>query len=448
MQDKAGQKTDKDKTEKVKTKDENIDENSGVSLFSMVKALSGAMDLISETVVGHHKKTAYVALRLGRAMDIPACQIKRLIISALIHDLGVFYLDQKYSDLSFDNPGNKHAEVGYLLARGHFPDEAIPQAIRYHHADWEYGSKEDEIPRLSSYIHLADRIAVMIDNKYKRDESLWQEKEKVKDVMSNLAGERFYPPAVKVFNQDIAATEYFWLDIQSANTIDDRLDAFCRKNKWYLSLDELESLGTLLSYITDYRSPFTATHSQGIASSSLLLSKKLGFSSRKRRLIRAAGHLHDIGKLVVPTDILNKPDKLNDREWNIMKTHTYYTYQALSSVEELPQMKEWAAYHHERLDGKGYPFRVGKDELPLEASIISVADIFTALTEERPYRSGMPETKVKEILNDMIKEDKLDGDITGRVIEEYQDFARINREAQTSARRKYDEFQKEVEQNV
>ncbi len=422
--------------------------NSGISLYSMIKALSGAMDLISETVVGHHKKTAYVSLRLGQAMDLAPCQIKRLVIAALVHDMGVFYLDQKYSDLSFDNPSNKHAEVGYQLARGHFPDETITEAVRHHHDDWEHGSRKDEIPRLSHYIHLADRIAVMIENRANRQENFWQQKEKVKSVMSNLAGDKFYPPAVKAFNEDVAETEYFWLDIQSPGIIDDRLDAFCRKNKWYLSLNQLDSLGMLLSYITDYRSPFTATHSQGIASSSRLLSKKLGYSSRESRLIKTAGHLHDIGKLIVPTDILNKPGKLNNKEWNIMKTHTYYTYQALTALEELPEMKKWAAYHHERLDGKGYPFRLDKDELSCEAGIISVADVFTALTENRPYRDGMAETKVKKILDDMSKENKIDGKIAGIVIDEYQDFFRLNQQNQTQARTEYDEFQKQVEQQI
>ena len=420
--------------------------SSGISLYSMVKAMAGAMDLISETVVGHHKKTAYISLRLGKAMNLPSCQLKMLIIAALMHDLGVFYLDQSYSDLSFDKPHNKHAEVGYRLARGHFPDESIPEAIKYHHADWDSGSQKNDIPQLSNFIHLADRIAVFIDNN--QQEYLWPERDRIKKVFSNLSGERFFPPAVEAFNGEIADTEYFWLDVQSPRTIEDRLDHFCQAERWYLTLDELDSLGRLLSYITDYRSSFTATHSRGIASSSQLLGQKFDLPPAKRRLLKVAGSMHDIGKLIVPTDILNKPGDLTEEEWNIMKTHTYYTYQSLGAIEELPELKNWAAFHHERLDGQGYPFRIAANELPLESRIIAAADVFTALTEERPYREGMPEDRVKKILSEMVAENELDEKVTGKIIDNYQEFSRQNQHKQQRARQKYQDFRKKVEEFV
>ena len=89
----------------------------------------------------------------------------------------------------------------------------------------------------------------------------------------------------------------------------------------------------------------------------------MGFSAEEQQLMEIAAYFHDIGKLTVPPEILNKPAKLTKAEWRIMRAHSYYTYQVLEYIDDLPQLKEWAAYHHEKLDGTGYPFQLRADEL-------------------------------------------------------------------------------------
>ena len=160
--------------------------------------------------------------------------------------------------------------------------------------------------------------------------------------------------------------------------------------------------------------------------------------------MKIAGYLHDIGKLIVPPTILNKTGKLNEQEWNIMKTHTYYTYQALSTSKKLFEIREWASYHHEKLNGQGYPFHLNKNDLSLGARIMAVADVFTAVTEDRPYRKGMSYFKVKKILEKMAKEEEIDENITNIIIKNYAEFNEIRKNSQNKAKKYFEQFNSKI----
>ena len=101
-----------------------------------------------------------------------------------------------------------------------------------------------------------------------------------------------------------------------------------------------------------------------------------------------AGNFHDLGKLVIPNSILEKPGKLNDEEFALMKQHTYFTYSILTTIGGIQEIAEWAAFHHERLDGNGYPFHLNASKLSTGARIMAVADIVTTLAEDRPLPAG------------------------------------------------------------
>jgi len=137
---------------------------------------------------------------------------------------------------------------------------------------------------------------------------------------------------------------------------------------------------------------------------------------------------------------LNKPGALTNEEWNILKTHSYYTYCVLDEVIELNTIKEWAAYHHERLRGGGYPFHLTAEELSLGSRILAVVDVFTAITEDRPYRKGMDKNQVIVILNDMVKNNVLDKKVVKVLQDNYCDFDLYRIKSQIESRRHYQEF--------
>jgi HD-GYP domain-containing protein (c-di-GMP phosphodiesterase class II) len=128
----------------------------------------------------------------------------------------------------------------------------------------------------------------------------------------------------------------------------------------------------------------------------------MGLPADRRRWLKRAALLHDIGKLGVSNSILDKPGKLDADEWAAMQMHAAYTETILSRIAAFHDLAAVAGAHHERLDGKGYPHGLKGDQIALETRIITTADIFDALTAERPYRAAMPISKALAIMTDMV----------------------------------------------
>jgi putative nucleotidyltransferase with HDIG domain len=147
----------------------------------------------------------------------------------------------------------------------------------------------------------------------------------------------------------------------------------------------------------------TFQHCVRVGHNSRLLAQAAGLNEYEQRLAEFAGLFHDIGKIGVPESILNKPSKLNDQEYEIMKSHPEMSVQILEPLKSLPFFAELIPgilHHHERIDGRGYPFKKNGDDIPLEARIILIADTFDAMTADRVYRKGLPiERAQKELID-------------------------------------------------
>jgi len=157
-------------------------------------------------------------------------------------------------------------------------------------------------------------------------------------------------------------------------------------------MEELQELFvqsiTALANAIDARDPYTRGHSQRVTEYSLIIARKMGLSREDRELIQYAALLHDIGKIHIRDDILHKPSRLTDEEFEEMQKHPAY------GAKILPYMY----HHHEKFAGLGYPFHLQGEDIPLAARIISVADSFDAMTSDRPYRKGLPvEQAVSEL---------------------------------------------------
>ena len=135
------------------------------------------------------------------------------------------------------------------------------------------------------------------------------------------------------------------------------------------------------------------------------------------------GITHDLGKLSIPDGILEKPGRLTAEEFAVIRQHTYYTYYTYTILREsdVPApLPEWAAYHHERLDGNGYPFHLDAPNLDTGSRIMAVADVFSALCEDRPYRPRMGKSQVEGVMRDMVVGSALDGEIVGILFDVYE----------------------------
>ena len=157
------------------------------------------------------------------------------------------------------------------------------------------------------------------------------------------------------------------------------------------------------------------------------------------KMMRIAGYLHDIGKLKVPNDLLEKPGKLTEAEFNVIKEHAYYTWLLLKDVNGFGQIADWAALHHEKLNGNGYPFHRSKGEISFGARIMTVADIFSALTEDRPYRRSMEKEKVIALLREDVQHGLLSQQIVELLVDHYDTINEQREIESKAASKKYQE---------
>jgi putative nucleotidyltransferase with HDIG domain len=161
--------------------------------------------------------------------------------------------------------------------------------------------------------------------------------------------------------------------------------------------------------IVDAKSAFTSSHSAGVAQAALKIAEQLGMKNERCRMIWRAALLHDVGKLSISNAILDTPSKLNAKQWAAVHQHPVHTQQILERIEPFAELAAVASRHHERLDGKGYPYGLSGEHLPLEARILAVADVYGALSEDRPYRPAFTGCEAIGIMRKMVPE-KLDGD--------------------------------------
>jgi len=413
-----------------------------ISLFDLVSSLSNAMDLVDSSVVNHQKRVAYIAYFIAVECGLDKNECINILLAGFLHDCGVLSLEEKLSALEFEFGTNgkeceRHSIIGYHLLNDIPLVSNIALLVKYHHVRWEDRDNpawEEVVPVGSHILYLADRIEVSI---HRNEEILGQVKRILKRIEEESGG-MFDPKLVEIF-KTISKQECFWLDLVSpfidtvlARKLDTRL----------IEMDVHELLGIARLYykIIDFRSTFTATHSIGVATSAETIAGLAGFSETERQMMLIAGYLHDLGKLAVPTEILEKNGSLNDKEVHIIKSHTYYTYRVLEGINGMETINTWASFHHERLNGNGYPFHLKGDKLPLGSRVLAVADVFTALTEDRPYRKAMPKEKVLEIMERMAAYQNLDSFVVHLLKSNLDEIDSVRKAAQAEVLKDYQNF--------
>jgi diguanylate cyclase (GGDEF)-like protein/putative nucleotidyltransferase with HDIG domain len=163
--------------------------------------------------------------------------------------------------------------------------------------------------------------------------------------------------------------------------------------------DEQLAAAMLLAETLDLRDVGTARHSQTVGRLCELIARELGWTAVRAERLRAAGVLHDIGKLGISDKILHKPGKLDDGEWEEIKRHPEIGARILEHAH-LKDIAAWVLRHHERIDGRGYPDGLAAEEIPAEARVLAVADAYEAMTADRPYRAGLPQAAAEAELRE------------------------------------------------
>lgn len=178
---------------------------------------------------------------------------------------------------------------------------------------------------------------------------------------------------------------------------------------------------SMISYTIDLRSECTVLHTIMVSAISNFLAQKMNYNHSMVQKISLAAMLHDIGNISTPINILEKPGKLTNEEMEIMREHVTITYEILGNLGS-QEVQEYASYHHEKLDGTGYPFGLKKDQLSIPARIIIVADIMGALMAARSYKESFPKDKIINILSELAAQSKINQSLVDLVIDKYDDF--------------------------
>jgi len=416
-----------------------------IRLSEVLGALSHALDLTEGQPAGHCVRACWIGVHVGRELGLTDADLWELYYTLLLKDLGcssnaaricqLYLTDDLSFKRDFKTAGDRLPQVlrfvlshtglkaglaerfravvnivqnggeiardlietrcqrGAEIARQlRFP-EGVAQGIQSLDEHWNGGGKPYGIA--GAEIPIYARIALLAQ---------------VVDVFHTSAGEAasrrevrarsetwFDPRVVEAFER-VAESSSFW-EVLGSDHVETAIFALEPAQRIEIAdEDYLDDIAAAFARVVDSKSPYTSGHSDRVAFFADLIAGEMGFDETGRRRLRRAALLHDIGKLGVSNEILDKPGKLDETEFAAMRHHALYSETILSRIGAFEELARIGGAHHERLDGKGYPRGLKGQDISPETRIISVADVFDALTADRPYRVAMPVAKAIGIL--------------------------------------------------
>jgi HD-GYP domain-containing protein (c-di-GMP phosphodiesterase class II) len=429
------------------TCEENFDGH--IRLSEVVSALSYALDLTEGQPIGHAVKSCVLAMRLAEELQLSPLEKSDLYYAVLLKDMGcssnaarvhqIFGGDEqnikrdlKTTDWQRLLEGfaymRRHAAVGQSLferflrivkiasggtgqakalvqircergadiARSFGFSERCAGAIYTLDEHWNgrghpHGLKGEEIPLLGRILGLCQTMEVFVAA-FGADAAY--------GVLAERKGRWFDPRLVQAMH-GLRGDKTLWRILSERDaSVARALVIEMEPEGEEMMVDEarLTQICEGFASIIDAKSPWTFQHSIGVTEASVAIATQLELPAPEITQIRHAALLHDIGKLSVPNLILDKPGKLTEEEFAVVRKHPYFTERILEKINSFGQLAFIAGAHHERLDGSGYHTSLKSDELPISARIIAVADVFDAVSAKRPYRDAMPLERALSII--------------------------------------------------
>lgn len=401
-----------------------------LNLNELLLSISYVLDFVEMDVLGvasnHSKRVAYISLAIGKELGLLGKECFDIVALSILHDNGLTEKAliggdklEPHSKRKFLERFKDHCIIGEENV-ANFPFLTdVEGVIKYHHENYDgsgfFKLQGEEIPLMSQIISFADNL----DTQFNLKENYREKEEEIMKYVKSKENKWSSKRIIEAFYK-VSDLTGFYLDLKDqfiARAIKRNLCHFDRN----LSYEDLRQVTKVFSKIIDCKSKFTAEHSQGLSEKMDIMTDYYGLERKEKIELMLAADLHDIGKLTVPNRILDKPGTLTNEEFKIIKTHTYYTRICLESLEGFENITEWAANHHERLNGSGYPYGLKGEKLDFNSRLMGCLDIYQALVEDRPYRKGMSYEMIMEILRDMAKEDFIDGEIVEDIGKVFKD---------------------------
>jgi len=420
-----------------------------LKLSELMGALSHALDITEGQPEGHCVRCCWIGMHIGQRLGLPTEQLWELYYTLLLKDLGCssnasricelyltddlsFKRDFKWVDGSLPqvlrfvlrhtgpaaglidrlkamsgilSNGDQIAQEltltrctrGADIARQLRFSEGVAQGIHSLDEHWNGQGRPEGLA--GSAIPLFSRIALLaqvVDVVHCADGQA-----AAKAEVQHRRGKWFDPELVDAFLA-VASTAPFWATLNAADL---EAQVFAMEpggHEAVLDEDYLDDIAEAFGQVVDAKSPFTAGHSARVGLYTALLGESMEIPEARRRWLKRGALLHDVGKLGVSNAILDKPGKLDEAEWAAVRRHAVYTESILGRILSFDELARVSAAHHERLDGGGYPRGLKAADIALETRIITTADIFDAITAERPYRGAVPVDKTLAIMADTV----------------------------------------------
>jgi HD-GYP domain-containing protein (c-di-GMP phosphodiesterase class II) len=385
-----------------------------INLHETIFFLSDALDLVSVDQIYHSKHVAYLAVECGKALNWGQDRLDDLFLAALLHDCGVFKtaIHTRLTRFDANNVGN-HCAIGSELLQRTPLLAYLSEYILHHHTPWKELiclDLPDVVKIVANCIFMVDRVDILVLNGLEIDPNILGSKKEIRKKIRAKRGNWFQPELVDIFLK-LSKSEAFWLSLLKVQNAGYSYSGIAHNSIQEIEFEDLKSIVLIFSHIVDAKSTYTVKHSAGVADLSRFLGELFKLSAHTCDRLEIAGLLHDLGMLRVPDKILDKPGELNESENFIVRRHSYDTYEILKNIKGFEDISKWAAQHHERIDGSGYPYRSTAKDLSIEARIIAVADVFQALTQKRPYRDKFAQKDIMPILKSQTQEGKLDKEV-------------------------------------
>jgi putative nucleotidyltransferase with HDIG domain len=381
-----------------------------ISLSEVLSALSYALDLTEGAVRGHALRSCLLGMRIADEIGIGSVWKNSLYYALLLKDVAGSTFGGGVDGAAVSLRCDRSASIMRKLGMG----ELAAEAVRCVDERWNGGGIPDRLR--GENIPLLARICAVA-----RHLDMVSTDHGARNAMATLierSGTWFDPEMVRSA-QSLDARGVLWVSCFSGDGEEEVRRAVLDLDpggKQYLEAAEIDRVCEAFADVVDAKSHFTFSHSMGVADAAFGIAESFGLPAGRVQVVRRAALLHDIGKLSVPNAILDKVGPLTAKEWRKVRQHPGYTRRILERVGLFREIAMIAGEHHEKLDGSGYPNRLMGRDLSLEARIVAVADVYGALSEDRPYRAGLEFDRIVPIMKSLAPR-KLDRDCVEALVD-------------------------------
>ena len=374
----------------------------------IIHIISNMLRMQNAKLLDHGSRVGYLVAKMLEAKGVSEREILKGYLIGLLHDVGAYKTEEIDKLIQFETKNVcEHSIYGYLILELSEIMGDMAEVILYHHTPWnKIIGLSPEKKEMANLIFLADRVEIYVRNKHEAID------------IELLKKHQFYSEE----NLELFVNADQKYDLQK-RLMD---GSFINDTEKYLyraefSEEELKKWIRMVAFLIDFRSESTVTHTITMVSASVAIAKKMGLSKQQLDEVYTGAYIHDLGKIAIPVEILEKPGKLTFDEMEVMKTHILLTGNIIRGHVS-DNVYKIAMRHHEKVNGKGYPYGIEAEDMTLAEKIVAVADIYSALSGKRSYKEKFDKEKIISIMEQLAEQCQNDKEVIQVLVDNFDEI--------------------------